>query len=152
AYRGQSGAGLALVERLLALPASEPPGIGRFLGLQSLSVLAQDRGDFARAEWALHELEASLEHGDWEVRLRALTQMGNFLNRLGRFEEGQTPHRKALELAEQSGASRMLAVAHCNLGESLFGMDRINEAMEHWRISAALDEKNGNIAGDSMLF
>jgi predicted ATPase/DNA-binding SARP family transcriptional activator len=151
-YRGQARAGIALLERLLSLESNEPVGFGRVLGVQTLSVLAQECGDIARAEWAMARLQELSEIQDEvEMRFRIITQIGNFHNRYGRFVESLEQHSVALEVARQMKLPRMEAVAHCNMAEALFGLDRLPEAIENWNEAAVRDRQNGNTGGEAML-
>lgn len=151
-YRGQQRAGIALLDRLLALSPSEPAGPGRILGLQTLTVLAQDVGDLVRAERTLRDLQATVEGvTDLESRFRVLTQIGNIHHKLGRFEEACEHQQRALDLSCEMGVPRMEAVAACNLAEALFNRGRVEEAIGYWRRATDLDRLSGNIAGEAML-
>ncbi len=152
-YRGQGSVGIALLDRLLALPIDEPSGWGRILGYQTLSVLSQDRGDIVRSEEAIRSLQKAAEgQKDWEIRFRVLTQVGNFFNRYGRFEEGVEPHSQAIQIAIEAGDARMQAVGECNLAEALFGLGRYEDALDRWSKAAELDRLSGNLAGEATLF
>ncbi len=152
-YRGQASVGIGLVDRLLAINDPNPPGRGRMHGLQALSVLAQERGLYDRAQDAVRQMEAVTGHiDDPEMKFRALTQAGNFFNRHAMFVQALAPHLSALELAESVEHPRMVAVAQSNIAESLFGQGRREEAEERWRKAFELDVANGNIAGEAKLF
>lgn len=152
-YRGAWNAGIGLIDRLLALPTQGPCGPGRIVALQSLSVLVQETGDFARSERIFQQLAAlAEERNDAVARFRALTQMGNILSRQGKFGAAIEPHQKALEIALSANNSRLVAVARCNLAEAMFGLDQVDGAVEHWLIAEELDHSNGNAAGEATLF
>ncbi len=152
AYRGQILDGRALLRRLLALPKGEV-GLGRVMGLQTLSILSQTIDDFAQSQLCLQEMEEiSKQLGDPQAKFRVLNQIGNLHNRLAQFEEASRSHREALELAEMIGNTRFQAASHSNLAEALFALDLRKEAIGHWQIAAELDLENGNTAGEATLF
>jgi predicted ATPase len=151
-YRGQNKVGLSLIHRLLALP-KEPVGVGRLMGLQTLSILSQSENDSDLAQFCLQEMEElSGRLSDPEVRFRVINQIGNFHNRFGRFEEAGRWHGDALDLANVLNISRFQAASHSNLAESLFGRGLKKDAIEQWEIAVRLDARNGNAAGEAMLF
>ncbi len=152
-YRGLSRVGIALIERILAVESDEAPGPGHVLALQGLCVMAQDAGEPSKAEWAVGELQALADRQqNPEARFRALTQSGNFLNKHGRFAEGYRHHAMAVTASKALPVPRMGAVAHCNLAESLFGLDRVDEAIHHWKLANDIDHRTGNLAGEAMLY
>ena len=153
AYRGQGRLGIALIERLLALPIDGIPGRGVFYAHQTAFVLARETGESGRAEEALAALRSIAEaHPDLELRFRALTQTGNHFLQIGRFAEAAEAHGQALAVAREMNLPRMDAAAHSNLAEAFLGLDRIDEAIDHWARSADLDREIGNLAGEATLY
>jgi tetratricopeptide (TPR) repeat protein len=152
-YRGQVRIGISCIDRARAVRTSEPGGAGTLLGLQALCILCQGSGDLDRAEETLDEFLLISEHQtDPEMHFRALTQKGNFLNWFGRFGEAEPSHAGALAIARQIGVPRLIAGAHCNLAESLFGLARFDEAVEHWQLATEFDRVTGNVAGEAMVY
>jgi DNA-binding CsgD family transcriptional regulator len=126
---GNNDAGLAALERAVALVPAESPSPERAYSLGSLAgglmVAWRHEESLPIAEQALALARAV---GAREAEVRALTVLGGDLAYLGRGAEGVAHFRQALELAEQVGDRIGLERAYVNLTDALTMLGRPEES------------------------
>lgn len=151
-YRGQYQFGIDAAEALLKAAGHKSASLGRFMALQSLSVLALELGDTQRVEEtviALQQLADQLD--DPAAKFMALTQAGNVVIKKGTYQSAVEIHLKASEIAHQMESPRCLAVAYTNLGEAYFGLNQLEEAGSCWDQGIIFDSILGTPAGDATM-
>ena len=77
---------------------------------------------------------------------RASTLAGVVLRRLGRLDEAEAAHRRALAWYEQTGDRAGQGAVHHNLGALLFSRSRLDEAEAEYTISIAIRRDLGDVA------
>jgi DNA-binding CsgD family transcriptional regulator len=126
---GNNEAGLAALERAVALAPAEPPSPERAYALASLAGGLMVAWRYAESlPISEHALALAREVGAGEAEVRALTVLGGDFAYLGRSEEGLAYFRQALQLAEEIGDHFGLERAYGNLTDALMMLGRPRES------------------------
>ena len=122
---------LALERSEQQLAAGEPGPAA--LGLTAVGRQLASEHDLAAASEALRRAAAAVHGTGSVVELEALSELGRVLRLAGRFDEAQSVHRQALELAGHAGSPAGLQVRQ-ELAETLVATGALDEAdalLEH---------------------
>lgn len=141
---GHTAEALRAYQRSADLAASINDALGRARNDYNLGCLYRQMGDF---EGAAEKLGAAMEGLRALGHARGMALVGNAIgvqqSAQGRWEEAIATHRSVAEWKREAGLKGDLASSHINLGESLFGAGRPEEAEAAFKAALEAIDRHG---------